>query len=65
MAKYKLSRKAEADLRTIAAFTVDTFGIIKTRAYRDDLALKLALPSPTYFQIFDVSYTDHMLFLTV
>jgi toxin ParE1/3/4 len=32
-----LNRKAEADLRAIAAFTVDTFGIAQARAYRDGL----------------------------
>ncbi|MCR6658195.1 MAG: type II toxin-antitoxin system RelE/ParE family toxin [Asticcacaulis sp.] len=37
MADYKLSRKAEADLRAIAAFTVDTFGIAQARTYRDGL----------------------------
>jgi plasmid stabilization system protein ParE len=64
MAQYKLNRKAEGDLRAIAAFTVDTFGIAQARAYRDGLLTlliaslripKLALPSPIYFKMFAAS----------
>lgn len=37
MAKYTLSRKAEADLTAIADFTLETFGIEQTRLYYNGL----------------------------
>ena len=37
MAKYTLSRKAEADLAAIIDFSLETFGIEQARIYYDSL----------------------------
>ena len=37
MAKYDLSRKAEADLATIVDFSLETFGIEQARVYYEGL----------------------------
>ena len=37
MAEYRLSRRASADLNAIADYTIDTFGIMQARRYRDGL----------------------------
>ena len=37
MPDYRLTSKAQLDLRKIADWGIDTFGIIKARTYRDSL----------------------------
>lgn len=37
MAEYRLSRRAAADLRAIAEYTIDQFGVAQARTYRDSL----------------------------
>jgi toxin ParE1/3/4 len=37
VADYRLSRRAAADLRAIAKYTIDQFGVTQARTYRDSL----------------------------
>lgn len=37
MAKFKLSRRAAADLDVIAEYSIDRFGVEQARQYRDEL----------------------------
>ena len=37
MADYRLTARAEADLAEIADYTIESFGIMQARRYRDDL----------------------------
>jgi toxin ParE1/3/4 len=37
VADYRLSRRAAADLRAIAKYTIDQFGVAQARAFRDSL----------------------------
>jgi toxin ParE1/3/4 len=37
MAEFRLSKLADADIAGIANYTIETFGVVQARRYRDDM----------------------------